>query len=96
MNNVPTEIDCFNEVYETIAGLIGIDSMLKIYEVFKGQQVNYPVKLFNKTYAIKTVIKLYDGHNLNRLATKYGYSERHLRYLMKEYIEADDKHNKEV
>ncbi len=77
-----------NGVYETIADLIGFDNAVKLYENFRGSQVNFPTKLFSKEFVLQEAIKTYDGtsESINRIATKYNYSERTIRKLLKDHI----------
>jgi len=66
-----------------MADLIGYDSTVKLYNHFKGQQITFPIRLFNPEY-IKNVLKTkYDGTNAKNLAREYGYSERWIKELVK-------------
>ena len=77
-----------NGVYETIADLVGFDNAVKLYEYFRGNQVNFPTKLFSKEFVLQEAIKNYDGtsESIKRIATKYNYSERTIRKLLKGHI----------
>ena len=77
-----------NGVYERISELIGFDNAVKLYENFRGSQVNFPTKLFSKEFVLQEAIKTYDGtsESINTLATKYNYSERTIRKLLKTTI----------
>ena len=77
-----------NGVYETIADLIGFDNSVKLYENFRGSQVNFPTKLFSKDFVLQEAIKSYDGtsESINKIATKYNYSERTIRKLLKGHL----------
>lgn len=74
----------FNGVYEEIANLLGIDAALEIYETYRGQQITFPVYLFNKEFISKKIIAEYDGQNAKQLASKYGYSEKWIRKILKD------------
>ena len=37
-----------NGVYETMSEIIGFDNVVKLYENFKGSQINFPTRLFSK------------------------------------------------
>lgn len=78
-----------NGIYESLSDLIGFDNVLKIYESFKGSQVNFPTRLFSKEFVLQETLKSYDGtsKSINLIATKYQYSERTLRKMMKAHIE---------
>ncbi|MBQ6570090.1 MAG: Mor transcription activator family protein [Clostridia bacterium] len=82
----PSEIDesCLNEIYSDIADLLGVDAALKFYGNFRGQQITFPVKFFTKEFIEAQITKEYDGHNIKQLATKFGYSEKWIRKIIKE------------
>lgn len=46
-----SEYDCLNSVYEDIAEEFGVDIAKRIYEMFKGLQINFPLRFFNKRIA---------------------------------------------
>ena len=77
-----------NGVYEYFAELVGYDNAVKIYESFRGSQVNFPTKLFSKEFVLQEAIKNYEGtsESIKRIATKYNYSERTIRKLLKGHI----------
>ena len=78
-----------NGVYETISELIGFDNAVKLYEHFRGNQVNFPQKLFSKEFVLQEASRAYDGtsDSINKIATKYNYSERTIRNWMKEQLD---------
>ena len=71
-------------IYKEISDLIGIDAMLKIYSNFKGQQISFPVRLYNPELIKESVIKEYTGTNIKELSQRYNYSERTIRRIIKE------------
>lgn len=77
-----------NGVYETMNEIIGFDNVVKLYEHFKGSQINFPTKLFSKEFVLQEAIKSYDGtsKSLNKIAVKYSYSERTIRKLLKKNL----------
>lgn len=72
-----------NGVYETMSEIIGFDNVVKLYENFKGSQINFPTRLFSEE-----ALKAYDGtsESINLIATKYSYSERTIRKLLKNHL----------
>ena len=82
----PDEIknEYLSGVYQDMAEVIGIDSVLKIHQSFRGQTVCFPVDLFNRHYIACQIIKEYDGHNIKKLASKFGYSEKWIRKILKD------------
>ena len=77
------DIDALCNVYREIAELIGYDGAMIIYTHFKGQQITFPVKLFNAEYLKSCIKEQYDGTNAKILARTYGYSERWIKELVK-------------
>ena len=83
------EVDLYNDFYKEISEIIGLENTLKLYLRFKGQQVSFPVRLYNPTMIQQNVIKEYDGTNVAALAKKYDYSEKTIRRMRKGYLEED-------
>jgi len=80
-----------NGVYESMSEIIGFDNVVKLYENFKGSQINFPTRLFSKEFVLQEAIKAYDGtsESINLIATKYSYSERTIRKLLKDHIDGE-------
>ena len=55
--------------------------------MFKGQQISFPVRFFNPAKIQKLIIEEYNGTNLKILATKYNYSEKTVRRIIKESLD---------
>ena len=73
-----------NSVYREISEKLGMEAALEIYKLFKGQQVSFPVRLYNPKYVQTLIVQEYDGTNIKSLATKYGYTEKTVRRIIKE------------
>lgn len=69
-------------VYGEIAEVVGIDDAFKLYEHFKGQQMNFPQRIYSIKYVEEYVKEHYDGTNLREFAKKFNYSERRIRQLL--------------
>ncbi len=75
----------FAGIYKDIAEVIGVDATLLLHEYLKGQQITFPKKLYSKEYIIKQIAEPEKGgSNIKAIASKYGYTERRLRQLLKE------------
>ena len=81
------EADLLNEIYREISTVVGLDSAIAIYQMYKGQQITFPVHLFNAKRIQHSIIKEYDGSNLRDLAKRYGYSEKTIRRMIKDSLE---------
>lgn len=80
----------YNSVYKEINEIIGLDATLKLYLRFKGQQVTFPVRLYNPHLIQQNVIREFDGTNIKALAKKYDYSEKTIRRMIRDSVEDGD------
>ena len=79
--------DHLNGAYNDFADLLGIDAVLKIHAAYRGQQITFPVELFSKEFIALQIVNEYDGYNVKQLATKFGYSEKWIRKILKDHID---------
>lgn len=79
--------ELLNAVYKEVSEKMGMDAAMEIYRMFKGQQISFPTRFFNPAVIRKVIIQEYDGSNVRMLATKYGYSEKTVRRMIKESLE---------
>lgn len=92
----PVDIYSWNTIYREFAKLIGVESTLEIFENYHGTQINFPMRLVSSDHIKQVVLNEYDGTNLKELAMFYGYSERHLRRLLKSDSENSDSEGGQV
>lgn len=87
-----SKIKCeyLNGAYNEFANLLGIDAVLKIHAAYRGQQITFPVELFSKEFIKMQIVNEYDGYNIKQLATKFGYSEKWIRKILKNHIDKTD------
>lgn len=83
MESSKVQSKSFNGIYRDIADLLGMDAALKFHEQYRGQQITLPVNLFNREYIASQIIDEYNGHNAKYLASKFGYSEKWIRKIIK-------------
>ena len=86
---VDKETDLFNDIYKEIGNALGLDAALTIYQMYKGQQITFPVHLFNAKRIQTSIIKEFDGTNVRELAKRYGYSEKTVRRMIKDSVAED-------
>ncbi len=82
-----SDAELLNAVYREIGEKMGLDAAMEIYQMFKGQQISFPVRFFNPKVIRQSIIQEYDGSNVRMLAIKYGYSEKTIRSIIKESVE---------
>ncbi len=80
-----------NGAYSELAAILGIDAVLKLHAKYRGTQLFFPVELFSREFIIMQIIDEYNGHNIKELATKYGYTEKWIRKILKDNIDKDSK-----
>ena len=90
VDDMKKETELYNSIYKELSELVGLDATLKIYLRFKGQQVSFPVRLYNPQMIQQSVIKEYDGTNIAELARKYDYSEKTIRRMIRESVKDID------
>ena len=78
--------DLLNAVYKEISEKLGMDTAMEIYQMFKGQQISFPMRFFNPEMVQKIIVQEYDGTNIKTLAIKYGYSEKTIRRVIRDSI----------
>lgn len=88
-NNIKGEY--LNGAYSELAAVLGIDTVLKIHAKYRGTQMFFPVELFSREFIISQIINEYDGFNIRELATKYGYTEKWIRKILKDHIDNGNK-----
>ena len=84
MDSAEIKSEYLNGIYGDIADLLGVEAALKVHKFYRGQNVSFPVEFYKKTYIFEKIVSEYDGSNVKQLATKYGYSEKWIRKIIKE------------
>lgn len=82
-----SDSELLNTVYKEVSEKLGMDTAMEIYQMFKGQQINFPVRFFNPARIQQIIVKEYDGTNIRTLAIKYNYSEKTIRRIIKDSLE---------
>ena len=87
LKTIKIENEFLNGIYNDLANLIGMDATKTIFDEYRGQQITFPQRFYSKNYvALQATHELKKGNcTLSQLAVKYGYTERRLRQLIKEF-----------
>lgn len=72
----------FADIYEEIATVAGEEITIAIYQLFKGQQILFPQRLYKKEYVYAYIRANYNGKNIRELSQKFGYSDRRVRQIL--------------
>lgn len=75
-----------HKVYKDISEQLGIEAALTIHQMFKGTQVNFPIRFFDNDCVKEMILQEYDGTNIKMLATKYDYSETTIRRIIRKSV----------
>jgi Mor family transcriptional regulator len=70
------------DIYYEIATVVGIDNAIKLHNVFNGQQIIFPKKLYRKEYVYNYIRDHYNGRNVRELSQLFGYSDRRIRQII--------------
>ena len=73
----------YHEIYEELAGVLGEEEMLKLYRMYGGMSVNFPVRLFSKEYAREYIRENMDM-DTKKLVKQLDLSERRIRQIKQE------------
>lgn len=87
LKGVKVENEFLNGIYNDLANLIGMEATKTIFDEYRGQQITFPVEFYSKKFIHNQIVKEYNGFNVKQLATKYEYSERTIRRILKDHID---------
>lgn len=79
--------ELFHDIYKEIAYELGPEIAIAIHNMYKGQQITFPTRLFHPTRVKEAVKAQYNGNNMRELTQKNAYSEKTIRRMLKESIE---------
>ena len=86
LKTIKIENEFLNGIYNDLANLIGMDATKTIFDEYRGQQITFPVEFYSKKFIHNQIV----GFNVKQLATKYEYSERTIRRILKEHIDNEE------
>ena len=87
MRMAVSDPELLNAVYKEVSEKLGMDVAMSIYQMFKGQQISFPMRFFNPERIQKIIVQEYDGTNIKTLAIKYGFSEKTVRRMIRDSLE---------
>ena len=74
------ETQLLSSFYSDIEGIVGKDKMLKLYEAYRGQDIYFPVKLYDRDKLRAAIIYDYgQQHSTKTIANRYGVTTRLVR-----------------
>lgn len=88
------DAESFAGIYKEIARAISVDVAVEMYNLFRGQQIIFPQRLYDQDFVITYVKENYDGHNIRELSHMFNYSDRRVRQIIRQ-IRSEDKSSDE-
>jgi len=79
---VKMRVDLLQDTYAQLVDLVVEDLTEKIYQLYRGQQISFPMRLYNRDKVAKQILTEYNGHNIAELTRKYDYSQRWVRQMI--------------
>ncbi|NLR31010.1 Mor transcription activator family protein [Levilactobacillus tujiorum] len=83
-------VDLLQESYAQLYELLGEELTEKVYEMYRGRQISFPMRLYNRDKVAEQIVNEYDGHNLAQLTKEYDYSQRWIRQIIQKHREQAD------
>ena len=78
------DAESFAGIYREIARALGVEVTIEMYNLFRGQQVIFPQRLYNQAFVATYVKENYDGHNIRELSYMFNYSDRRIRQIIRQ------------
>lgn len=76
--------DDFAGVYKELAEVLGIEVVIQLHQVFKGQQITFPKRLYSVDYVKRYIREEQGKRNLKDMALELDYTERRIRQILQE------------
>ena len=73
----------FKGIYAEMAEILGEEIVKIIYKNYKGQQINFPMKLHSNEYVEKYIIENYSRKGIREMSRELGYSDKWIQRLIK-------------
>ena len=73
----------FKGIYAEMLEILGEEIVRIIYMNYKGQQVNFPMKLYSNEYVEKYIIENYDKKSVRYMSRELCYSDKWIQKLIK-------------
>lgn len=78
--------DDFKDIYAEMSELLGEEVVLMIHKYYKGQQINFPMKLYSNEYLERYILTYYGKKTVIEMSRELGYSDKWVSKLIKNVI----------
>ena len=76
------EVDNLAGIYKEIARTTNVNMAVEMYNLFRGQQIIFPQRLYSREFICTYVKENYNGHNIRELSQMFDYSDRRIRQII--------------
>lgn len=90
------EAENFTGIYREIAKEISVDVAVEMFNLFRGQQVIFPQRLYDQAFIVAYIKENYDGHNIRELSHMFNYSDRRIRQIIWQIRHENEKREIEI
>lgn len=76
------EYKLLHPTYKSLYDIVGEANLLKIYELFRGTQLQLPMKMYDRNSLSKAILNgRLDDMSVQEISLKYGYSPRWIKRI---------------
>ena len=73
----------FKGIYAEMSEILGEEIVKIIHKHYKGQQVNFPMKLYSNEYVERYIMENYSRKSVRDISRELGYSDKWIQRLIK-------------
>lgn len=73
----------FKGIYAEMSEILGEEIVKIIHKHYKGQQVNFPMKLYSNEYVERYIMENYSKKSVRDISRELGYSDKWIQRLIK-------------
>ena len=78
------ESEYYYDIYRELAEQIGVQNTKKIWKRFRGLSVQFPQRLYSRTYSKEFIRAHMDTMSIKEMATLLSLTDRRVRQIVKE------------
>lgn len=76
--------DYYYDIYRELADLIGVQNTRKIWKRFRGLSVQFPQRLYSRTFSKEFIRKNMEKMTIKEMAIQLSLTDRRVRQIIKE------------
>lgn len=82
--NVGVDSELYCDAYRELADLIGANNTKKIWEHYHGLTIQFPQRLYSRTYSKEFIRQNMEEMTIKQMATQLSLTDRRVRQIIKE------------